>query len=450
MVVGGLFGAAALAWGGTTFYTSSAFEEQIAQSLVTFNEDKQLSFNQIHADHGLMKSEGTLGWKYALGCDTDSPKLSGKIKYTVNHAPTLSGVTSVVSTISIDGSLGHQLKEMGNSADLFEISSTRDYTGNWNAAFSTPKITYDTENLALRVSASKGTWTGVENAGVMNWSIGQITGSADGNQMRFSMKNIGMDFDLQDVVMGIGTGKYQVQSVQMSGDDGEGSISDFVVTQATSASGEVIDSGVRMSIKSVKLPQAPEVRNIAMKTSFSGLDRQAYENISTLSGAPDCKDFTNGFASNDDMMVIERAIADMLDRGWSMGIDELKAQVDDGSLDGQLKVVFAGVNAGASSSLSSRLSVDANVTALGAIVPPGFDQMLLGTGFVLETPAGDGITGSVQLKNGEVKINGETNEDLGAQVDFFFDIGDSSMEQWRAALDNGDSMLAGVFGKGRI
>lgn len=449
-VLGGLFGAAALAWGGSTFYASSTFDEQIAQSLLTHNEDRQLALKQIQAEHGVMQSKGILGWKYVLGCDTTSKSVSGQIKYIVKHTPSLSGVTSVQSTVSIDGEFGRQLREMGNTNELFEVTSTRGYSGNWNVAFATPKISYDTESLSLRVSASKGTYQGVENAGVMNWSFGQVNGSVDQNQGRFSLKNIRLDFDLQDVVMGIGTGKYQIENIDMGGKKGEGTISNLVMTQAATVNGDVIDSGLDLSIRSVKLPQAPEVRNIAMKTSFSGLDRQAYESLSTLQAGSGCKDFTSGFASEADLMMIERAIADMLDRGWVMGIDELKAQVDDGSLDGQLEVAFAGAQGAGDQTLASRLSIDANVTALGAIVPSGFDQMLLGTGFVRETPNGDGLTGSVQLRNGEVRINGETDEDLGAQVDFFFNIGDSSMQQWRAALDNGDSMLAGVLGQNNL
>ncbi len=59
VVIGGVFGAVALAWGGTAFYSSLTFDKQLTESLSKSTE--QLKLTQVHADHGMLASSGIIG-----------------------------------------------------------------------------------------------------------------------------------------------------------------------------------------------------------------------------------------------------------------------------------------------------------------------------------------------------------------------------------------------------
>jgi hypothetical protein len=390
------------------------------------------------AEDGFWQSSGVLNWQLgnapassrftaASGYDANE-SVSGKIRYTVYHAPGSSGLSRYEADVEVDGKLAEMVTEFTGSIVVLRTSGHAGFDGNWSHQFNTPAVSFDSDSVNVRIPQSNGTvvTTGNQQAN-FDWSLKSAAATTETG--RFFAKGLRISGIVEDMVMGTGKSVAEVESVVGGGM----TLAALKMISETTESNGKLDSVMTSTVDKITGP-GPEVTGLRLGMEMRGFDAEALrslqEAMNDMHGQMEALDKAQALA-------FESALARLMDAGASMAMTDLSGTADGQPFSGSWNLALQPGDA--STPMAQRLTAAGKLSVSGGLVPPHFADMAKGTGYV--TTAGDQLAAGFQLSNGELQINGQPVPIVNMQLQPMLQMLDTQLQGWRDGLSRGQPSL---------
>jgi hypothetical protein len=108
------------------------------------------------------------------------------------------------------------------------------------------------------------------------------------------------------------------------------------------------------------------------------------------------------------------ALKVLLINGWKVGLSKLNAQVDGGTVQGQLLLELQ-ADAGGQIDLEKNLKLNGEIKVSGQLLTADQKNMLMKLGMAVK--AAEGLQANVSMTQGKLKFNGKENEAVNLQAE---------------------------------
>jgi hypothetical protein len=211
---------------------------------------------------------------------------------------------------------------------------------------------------------------------------------------------VSVDINLSD--RNLGLGKYAV-SIDKGATDSS-AFDSMKLTKTVSLSDNRFNLAIAQTIKQYSYEKF-KLSDVDLELALLGIDKDSLMTISTI--FRDTKDFNT--LTSVERLQISKALRELFNNGFSVGIPRLEAKIDGGSLNGNLtlEVIKSDEVPGTVFSSSQRLRAEGQVNLNGK---GGLDNTQRTTalmlGLAVKTP--EGLKSSFQFSNGVIKANSKT------------------------------------------
>lgn len=327
-VAGGIALFAAV-WLGASVYLGRNAERELAERVQKTATDCGLRLNNLQQQSGLLSASGTLELQVGDLCDTDP---SGKywvvadVQYNINHLILPGSVMRFNWTL-------RQRPESGHAGAGLQLS------GSGHSAFSGTLFS-GIASTAISAEASDESWrleplTGHVEAGEqsLNLSLQAPRFTARGGGNALDLQGIGLQLNLLERELGLGSSSFTIDKVATSNGSGER----LAVASETVRNGDRIDAKILYALGGLDA-MGYSARDLAVEIAVRGLYADSVKTLAEL--AKESKSFRN--LTQEENKRYRKALKQAINRGFSTGITKLSGSVgnagEQSGLNGQLTI----------------------------------------------------------------------------------------------------------------
>lgn len=428
------------AYAGATQYNSSSFQQALAELPDNTDLPPSLKLEVVSAENGLLQSSGTLRWRLSdpgtssrftsalRGADMDPARVSGEVRYTVEHTPGLSGWSRYRAVVAADGPFGDWVSETTGENILLRTSGQSTLAGALVHAFETPAVTYDSEEVNVRIPVSTGA-VSTDRNGVsrFEWSLRRAAATAV--QGSYSVTGVRLAGVVEDMQLQTGHSTLDVDSIEA----GNYTLTALHTNTRTSEANGSLDSVLSATLDKIS-GSGPEVTGLQLAVETTGFDAQAlrtvHDVLNEMNGQVEVIDRTQA-------LTLEKALARLLDRGATLSMPTLKGSADGKPFSASWQLALQPGNA--QTAMADRLVASGQVAIDRNLLPSPFLDMAMGSGYV--RAANGQLSAQFKLARAEMTVNEQPLPIVAMQLQPMLQMVDAQIQQWRSGLSEGQPSL---------
>ncbi|WFP51324.1 DUF945 family protein [Methylomonas sp. EFPC3] len=386
----------AAAWLGASVYLGRNAERELAERVDKTSADCAVRLSNLQQQNGLLSANGSLELQVGDLC---SPDQTGKywvvadVQYNVSHLILPGSAMRFNWTLrqrpepDRDGP-GLQFSGSGHSAfsgTVFSDIASAEMAGgaadseSWRLEPLTGHIEADEKRVNLSLKAPRFTLRGNGNA--------------------LDVQGMGLQLNLLDRALGLGTSSLTVDKIASTNASGER----LGVSSATVQNGDRIDTTIQYALGSIDT-MGYAARDLALELAIRGLDAESIKTLADI--AKESKSFQN--LTLEENQRYRKALKQAINRGFSTGITKLSGTVSNSAansaLNGQLTIELKpNANPDADIELAKVLQSSGQVSVSGDAI--GEEQKNQWVEMGIATAGAEGLQAGYEYAAGILKTN---------------------------------------------
>ena len=394
----GLLLLAVCAWLGGSIYmgrvTTAAFKKAIAET----PRQNALRFVNLQHQQGLFASSGQLEVRFNdLGASpaTGTQPVALQLEYRMMNLLLPASSMRFEWHLRPTGDAGVELNRLFGSELQLSGAGSVGYGGLTRSSIAMPELVLREGTDKLQISPSSGSVAWDRSSLAFAWNTARISIRGDGNAL--DVQNLSLDAQITNLLRGTGTVRLGVDKYSTSRGVAQGfAVQATVAEEGDRAAIVVIPSLASLDVAGHKL------RNIGLELSVRGLDQASIDTLSAV--GQDSEDFRNLTA--DERARASAAARKLLDRGFSITVSKLAAEIGEGSLAGdmQIEVKKSDSQTPEPFSIAKRVVANGKLTSNGKVIDGLQRRLLVMLGLATESP--EGLRAGFEFDAGKLKANG--------------------------------------------
>lgn len=423
-VAGGIALFAAV-WLGTSFYLGRNAERELAERVQKTATDCGVRLNNLQQQSGLLSASGTLELQVGDLCNTDPDGkywVVADVQYNINHLILPGSVMRFNWTLrqrpeSGQGGPGLQFSGSGHSA----------FSGTLFSEIASTELSGEADDASWRVEPLTGRVEAGERSLNLSLQVPRFTARGDGNAL--DLQGVGLQLNLQDRELGLGSSSFTIDKVAT----GNGSGERLAVASETVRNGDRIDAKILYALGGLDA-MGYSARDLAVEIAVRGLYAESVKTLAEI--ARESKSFRN--LTQEENKRYRKAVKQAINRGFSTGITKLSGSVGNAEqqsgLNGQLTIeVKPNADPDADIQLAKMLQSSGQVSVTGNAIGEEQKNQWLEMG--VAKAGADGIQAGFDYSAGILKTNDriveepwlqQTLAETDAQINRFLNEADSA------------------------
>ena len=403
----GLLLAAVCAWLGASIYLGRTATAAFKKVLAETPRQNALRFVNLQHQQGLLSSTGQVEIRFNdLGASpaTGTQLVALQLEYRMMNLLLPTSTMRFEWRLRPAGDAGVELNRLFGSELQLSGAGSVHYGGLARSSIAMPELVLREGKDKLQVSPSSGSIAWDQSSLAFAWNTARISIRGEGNAL--DVQDLSFDAQLTNLRRGTGTMRLGIDKYSTT----------YGVAQGLNIQASVTEEGDRAAILMVPKLASLEVagqklRNIGLELAVRGLDQASIDTLSAV--AQDSGDFQNVTADERSRAAV--AARKLLDRGFTVTISKLAAEIGEGSLAGdmQIEVKKSDAQTPEPFSIAKRVAANGKLTSTGKVIDGLQRRLLVMLGLATESP--EGLRAEVQFDAGKLKANGR-DYDLTAEL----------------------------------
>ena len=380
------------AWLGASVSSSKATESELRALAAKPAGELRIRLKSLEHHAGLFSSDGKVEISLIDDCNEDAANseiLTAEINYKTNNLIFPASLVRFDWNLQPAGKDGEMfVKLFGSKLNLEghgEVSLTRAIKSNIHL----PELIMARNAEKLIIEPSSGNVSISGGALVFDWKTEKLTSRCGGQAVE--LQNIGMVVDMKNRNRGTGTSAFSIDKISTSW----GSAESFKFLSEVTEKSDLLDMRLQPSLKSAQF-NGQTLSDVAFEVGVKGIHSPSIETILKLS--EESCGFRNLTFEKDE--VARKAVAKIMNTGFSMGIPMLKGTLSEGSLEGALTVQLTSGN-GKDIDLASHLKSNGHLLLKGKALTEEQKRDAVRSEFAVQTS--EGIKAGFEYDDGFLK-----------------------------------------------
>ena len=373
---------------------------------------------QVTQERGLFQSKGQLALVLSPDCQAqDEEDLTFQVTYTLDHWPLPSGLARFSWQLAPEGEDAQVFKSLFGSASALKGQGVVGLGGAVRSSLNLPAVAMRRSGEVLEISPTTGQFAIDGQKLSLETKIDRLVVRGKGEAL--SIQGLAMDFAVDDLRIGTGSGSFKVAQASTT----LGSLEGLELRMEAKEKGDRMDMSVTPSVR--KLEAAGQtLTDLRMQWAWNGLHTESVESLIKLF---DSSCGVQALTAQENK-VAAQALRTLLVKGFSVGMPTLTGKTDTGRLEGSLWVELQAAK-GSEPSLVEQLKSHGKLEVEGSFITPDQREMAVATGFAVKQ--GNALSATYDYAQGLLKVN---NRSMDARI--FEDMLQQTDLQLRLALDS--------------
>ena len=374
--------------------------------------------SQVTQERGLFQSKGQLALVLSPDCQAqDEEDLTFQVTYTLDHWPLPSGLARFSWQLAPEGEDAQVFKSLFGSASALKGQGVVGLGGAVRSSLNLPAVAMRRSGEVLEISPTTGQFAIDGQKLALETKIDRLVVRGKGEAL--SIQGLAMDFEVDDLRIGTGSGSFKVAQASTT----LGSLEGVELRMEAKEKGDRMDMSVTPSVR--KLEAAGQtLTDLRMQWAWNGLHTESVESLIKLF---DSSCGVQALTAQENK-VAAQALRTLLVKGFSVGMPTLTGKTDTGRLEGSLWVELQAAK-GSEPSLVEQLKSNGKLEVEGSFITPDQREMAVATGFAVKQ--GNALSATYDYAQGLLKVN---NRSMDARI--FEDMLQQTDQQLRLALDS--------------
>lgn len=388
-----------VAWMAISAFGGYRAQQGIETLIDQSPESTPLRFSDLKHEQGLLSSNGTVILHYLDPNADQQPRpdlFQMEIAYELDHRATFARMVSFDWTAALIGEGAQNMMRTFEDNPSLSGAGSLDWQGLAQSNYIIPALRAEQEDEVLDMSAITGN---LKLQGKQFWfDLMMPSVEVTGEDGTYRLSNIALDLHANDRFTGQGRSEFSVQQFDFP----EGQAKGFNVIGENVLADDRVGIAIKKSIDNLTVADT-NVSDVALDLMLDGLYAPSVTSLSAVMNVAGNLDNL----TLDQQKIVQGALRDLFINGFSVGITDLSAATNQGSVAGQ---AIATVKAAAAPSADfqfdarTQLEVIAGLDVTGQAVAP--EVTALGMMFGVLVPNENGFKGSMSLSQGKLTING--------------------------------------------
>ena len=394
----GLLLAVVCVWLGGSIYLGRATTAAIRKAIAETPHQSALRFVNLQHQQGLLSSNGQVEIRFNdLGASpaTGAQPVALQLEYRMMNLLLPTSSMRFEWHLRPIGDAGVELNRLFGAELQLSGAGAVGYDGWTRSSIALPELVLREGTDKLQISPSSGSVAWDQSTLAFAWNTARVSIRGDGNAI--DAQDLSLDAQIDNLHRGTGTVRLGVGKYSTS----------YGVAQGLAVQTSVTEEGDRANIVVVPSLASLDVagqrlRNIGLELAVRGLDQASIDALSNV--AQDSGDFQNLTA--DERSRASAAARKLLDRGFSITVSKLAAEIGEGALAGdmQFEVKKSDAQTAEPFAIAQRVMARGKLTSTGKVIDGLQRRLLLMLG--LATESGDGLRADFEFDAGKLKANG--------------------------------------------
>lgn len=374
--------------------------------------------SQVTQERGLFQSKGQLVLVLSPDCQAqDEEDLTFQVTYTLDHLPLPSGLARFSWQLAPQGEDAQVFKSLFGSASALKGQGVVGLGGAVRSSLNLPAVAMRRAGEVLEISPTTGQFAIDGQKLALETKIDRLVVRGKGEAL--SIQGLAMDFAVDDLRIGTGSGSFKVAQASTT----LGSLEGLELRMEAKEKGDRMDMSVTPSVR--KLEAAGQtLTDLRMQWAWNGLHTESVESLIKLF---DSSCGVQALTAQENK-VAAQALRTLLVKGFSVGMPTLTGKTDTGRLEGSLWVELQAAK-GNEPSLVEQLKSQGKLEVEGSFITPDQREMAVATGFAVKQ--GNALSATYDYAQGLLKVN---NRSMDARI--FEEMLQQTDQQLRLALDS--------------
>ncbi len=393
---------ASAAWLGASIYVGRTTEKWISTLVEQTTKQKKLRLVNLKHEQSLFHSQGKFEIRFnALAADaaTGAQKFSVVVEYRISNLLLPTSSMRFNWNMKPSGEYGVEVNRLFGSELALQGNGHLGYGGRALTSLKMPELVMRNGADRLQISPSSGQFSWAGQALAFDWKTARISMLTDGMPLDIDGASAKADFTNRN--RGIGSFEFAVDKLSTK----EGTAEGLNVRTNIAERQDRIDLQVTHKLAALTA-EGQKIRDVVIDLALTGLDVSSIDTLSTI--ASDSDDFQTLTA--DEQSRSKEAIRQLLNQGFTIALPKISAQVNSGSINGDVKVEFLKSDSASTRTFSASKSLRATgqLLAKGKAVDNAQKMMAVMMGLATDTK--EGLKSSFEFTGNTFKANGKARD----------------------------------------
>lgn len=390
------------AWLGASIYVGRTTEKWISTLVEQTTKQKKLRLVNIKHQQSLFNSQGQFEVRFnELGADIDTggQKFAVLVEYRISNLLMPASSMRFIWNMKPAGEYGVEFNRLFGSEITLKGQGNLGYGGKALTSLKLPELVMRDGLDSLQISPSVGQFSWGNKALAFDWKTDRVSMRTDG--LPIDVDGITAKADLTNINRGIGTMQFGIDKFSTK----EGTAEGFSMQSIVAERSDRIDLTINHKLASLTVA-GQKIRDLMIDLTVSGLDISSIDTLSAI--ANDSDDFQSLTA--DEQSRAKNAATKLINQGFTLALPKISAQVNSGTIMGDLKIEVLKADSQSASEFSASKSLRASgqLLAKGKAIDNAQKMMALMMG--LATDSKEGLKSSFEFNGQTFKANGKTRD----------------------------------------
>lgn len=374
--------------------------------------------SQVSQERGLFQSQGQLELVLSPNCQAqDEDDLTFHVAYTLEHLPLPSGLARFSWQLAPQGEDAQVFKSVFGSASPLTGQGVVDFGGAVRSSLNLPAVAMRRSGEMLEISPTIGMFAMDGQKMALETKMDRLVVRGRGEAL--SIQGLAMDFAIDDLRKGTGSGSFKVAQASTT----RGSLDGLELRMEAKEKGDRMNMSLTPSVRKIEA-SGQTLTDLRMQWAVNGLHTESVESLIQLF---DSSCGVQALTAQENK-VAAQALRTLLVKGFSVGMPTLTGKTDKGRLEGALWVELQAAN-GSDPSLVEQLKSHGKLEIEGAFITPDQREMAVASGFAVNQ--GSALSATYDYARGLLKVN---NRSMDASI--FEGMLQQTDQQLRLVLEN--------------
>ncbi len=393
---------ASAAWLGASIYVGRTTEKWISTLVEQTTKQKKLRLVNLKHEQSLFHSQGKFEIRFnelAADAATGAQKFSVVVEYRISNLLLPASSMRFNWNMKPSGEYGVEVNRLFGSELSLQGNGQLGYGGRALTSLKMPELVMRNGGDRLQISPSSGQFSWAGQALAFDWKTSRIAMLTDG--MPLDIDGLSAKADFTNRNRGIGSFEFAIDKLSTK----EGTAEGLSVQTSVAERQDRIDLQVNHKLSALTVA-GQKIRDAVIDLTLTGLDVSGIDTLSTI--ASDSDDFKNLTA--DEQSRSKAAMRQLLNQGFTIALPKISAQVNSGSINGDVKVEFLKSDSATTSTFSSATSLRATGQLLAKGKAVDNAQKMMAVMMGLATDSKEGLKSNFEFTGNTFKANGKTRD----------------------------------------
>lgn len=387
-------------WLGASFYSARTTGNYVTSLPALYKQNDYVHIKTIEHHQSAFSSSGKFEVRFPnlIPLFDTAPGVPGVIiQYEISNLLMPGSAGRLEWRLLGDGTLAPMLKKLFGQGSTAHGKGHIGYDGQRQSTIELSELLFKDAQTALKLTPVTGVVTWDNQTLQLKLQSNQL--SARTESMVTDWRGMTIDINLSNRMLGLGKYDFVIDQGSSESSTFEG----MRLTKTVELDNHRFNFVLAQTIKQYSFNKF-KLADIDQTLAFRGLDQESVMSISTI--LRDIKDVQQ--MTVDERTKLSTALRNLFNKGFTLGLPQLSAKLDGGTLAGQLNIeVLKADSAQSSFSSAQRLRAKGQLILNGqGGLDSGQQATALMLGLAVKTP--DGLTSNVEFSNGVIKANGRT------------------------------------------